>query len=133
MKRTALLLLGLFIVTTFQVSFANTNSYNNDSSQKHTFTTPEQTWGQFKTAILEGDFDTAQKCCCQGKTKGVLKFEKMDAEKRKNIVLSMQNLTKIEQQENKAKYKLMRNSNGTHFFTNVYFEKIDDEWKIEKY
>ena len=133
MKRTLLLLLGLFILTTFQISFATTNSSNVDSLQDHNFVTPEQTWDQFKTAILKGDFNIARKCCSHGETKGVLKFEKMDDDKRKNIVLSMQELTKINQQENKAKYKLMRSSKGTHFYTYVYFEKINNEWKIKNY
>jgi len=133
MKRTVPLLLSLFILTTFGFSFASATSNSSESLQEQTFATPEQTWDQFKAAILDGDFDAAQKCCCQSNSKGVLKFEKMDAEKRKNIILSMQELTKIHQQEDKAKYKLIRNSNGANFSTFVYFEKIDDEWKIENY
>ena len=60
-------------------------------------------------------------------------FEKMNADKRKNIVQSMQELKKIHQQDNKAKYKLLRQSNGATFSTFIYFEKVDNEWKIENY
>ena len=133
MKRTTLLFLCFFILAAFQFSFANTSSDIDDSSQPHIFDTPEQTWGLFKTAILEGDFDTAHKCCCQDKSKGVLKFEKMDAIKRTGIVQSMQELERIHLLENTAKYKLIRNSNGSSLATFVYFEKVDNNWKIEKF
>ena len=131
MKNTTLLLLCLFVLATFQYSFANTNE--TDAPLEQAFSTPEQTWGQFKTAILEGDFDSAHECCRQDKSKGVLKFKKMGTEKRKNIVESMQEIEKIHLQENTAKYKLIRNSNGSALSTFVYFEKIDNEWKIENY
>ena len=133
MKRTVFFLICIFLLATLQFSFANTSSDFTDPSQVNTFSTPEQTWDLFKTALLEGDFDTAHNCCSEGKTRGVLKFKKMDADKRKNIVQSMQELEKIHQQDNKAKYKLLRTSNGADFFTFVYFEKVGNEWKIENY
>ena len=133
MKHTTLFFLCLFILATFQLSFANSNFDTGDSSQPHIFATPEQTWNQFKAAILEGDFDTAHKCCITSKTKGVLKFKKMAAEKRKSIVQSMQELKKIHLHDDTAKYKLTRNSNGSLLSTFVYFKKVDDEWKIENY
>lgn len=55
------------------------------------------------------------------------------AEKRESIVQSMQELKKIHLQKDTAKYKLTRNSNGSLLSTFVYFEKIDDEWKIKNY
>jgi len=128
MKRSASLLFSFFVLSAFQLAFANTNGA--DIPLEQAFSSPEQTWSIFKKAILEEDFDTAQKCCCQDKTNGVLKFKKMTKEKRKSIVQSMQELKKIQQQEDKAKYKLSRNSNGVVFSTFVYFEKINAEWKI---
>jgi hypothetical protein len=133
MKRTVFLLLCFFLLATFQFSFANASSNIAEPSQVHTFSTPEQTWNLFKTAILKGDFDTAHHCCSEGKTKAVLKFKKMEVDKRKRIVQSMQELEKIHQQDNKAKYKLLRTSKGANFSTFVYFEKVDNEWKIESY
>ena len=133
MKRTVFLIFCLFLLATFQFSFANTSSNFIEPSQDNTYSTPEQTWNLFKTALLEGDFDTAHNCCSEGKTKRILKFKKMDAGKRKSIVQSMQGLEKIHQQDDKAKYKLLRNSNGANFFTFVYFEKVGNEWKIENY
>ena len=133
MKRTVFLFLCLILLTTFQFSFANTNSKFIELSQENTYSTPEHTWNLFKTAIMEGDFDTAHSCCSEGKTKSVLKFKKMDAGKRKSIVQSMQELEKVDEQDNKAKYKLLRQSNGINFFTFVYFKKVGNEWKIENY
>ena len=54
-------------------------------------------------------------------------------EKRKSIVQSMQELKKIDQQGDKAKYKLSRNTNGVTFSTFVYFEKVDGNWKIASF
>ena len=74
MKRTVFLILCLNLPTTFQFSFANTNSNFIKPSQENTYSTPEHTWNLFKTAILEGDFDNAHSSCSEGTSKGVLKF-----------------------------------------------------------
>ena len=131
MKPVTILLLSLFLLAVFQFSFANTSSDSGDSSQL--FATPEQTWSNFKTAIMASDFDAAHKCCCDSKGRGVLKFEKMNEDKRISILQSMQELIQIHLQGNTAKYKLTRNANGTNLSTFVYFEKIDNEWKIKSY
>ena len=133
MKPVTILLLSLFLLAVFQFSFANTGSDIGNSSQPQLFASPEQTWSNFKTAIVAGDFDAAHKCCCDSKGKGVLKFKKMNEDKRISIIQSMQELIKIHLSENKAKYKLTRNANGTNFSTFVYFEKIDNDWKIKSY
>ena len=73
MKRTVFLIFCLFLLATFQFSFANTSSNFNDPSPDNTYSPPEQTWNLFKTALLEGDFDTAHNCCSEGKTKRILK------------------------------------------------------------
>ena len=131
MKSLTILLLSLFLLAAFQFSFANTSSDSGDSSQL--FATPEQTWSNFKSAIMAGDFEAAHKCCCDSKGKGVLKFKKMNEDKRISIIQSMEELTQIHLQENAAKYKLTRNTNGTNLSSFVYFEKIDNEWKIKSY
>ena len=131
MKRVASLLFPLLLVTTIQLASANTNGA--DTSSEQAFASPEHTWALFKNAILEEDFDTAKKCCCHGKTKGVIKFERMDAEKRKKIVRSMGKIEKVDAGENAATYKVPRHSNGSTFYTYVNFEKVDDEWKIESF
>lgn len=131
MKSLTILLLSLFLLAAFQFSFANTSSDSGDSSQL--FATPEQTWSNFKSAIMAGDFEAAHKCCCDSKGKGVLKFKKMNEDKRISIIQSMEELTQIHLQENAAKYKLTRNANGTNLSSFVYFEKIDNEWKIKSY
>lgn len=133
MKRITYLLVCFFAVTVFQLSLGNLYPSVADSSLSFLFTTPEQTWDHFKTAILVGDFDAAKKCCSTGKTKSVFRFEKMDDEKRKNLMLSMQPIKKIDLQENTAKYKLVRDINGVGFSTFIYFEKVADEWKIARY
>ncbi len=133
MKRAAAVLSCLLILAFFHFSLAIANSNNSKTLEEHAFATPEQTWDYFKSAILSGDFDTAHKCCCQDETKSVLRFEKMDAAKRKSIVDSMGKLEKIVQEENTAKYKLPRTSKGATFFTYVYFAKENGDWKIAGY
>ena len=131
MIRTIPFVIFLFVLATFQFSLANSNIV--DVSSEQTFSTPEQTWNLFKTSILSSDYAMAKKCCRAGEIKRVLKFEKMDAEKRKSIVQSMQSIKKIEMQENTAKYEIVREINGVSFSTFVYFEKVDDGWKIARY
>lgn len=133
MIRIIPLLIFLFVLATFQLSTASSSSDTADSIDSPKFSTPEQTWNVFKTSILAGDYDTAKKCCCAGKTKSVLRFEKMADGKRKNLVQTMQTIKKIEQQEGTAKYEVVRNINGVDFSTFVYFEKVDDDWKISRY
>ena len=133
MKRAVSLFLFLFVLALFHFSFANTSPGIADPLQQHTFSSPEQTWEHFKAAILEGDFETAHKCCCQDKSRGVLRFELMDAEKRKNIVESMGPIEKVEEQENTAMYKVPRTFAGKSFSTYVNFEKVKDEWKIKSF
>ncbi|MFC1837566.1 hypothetical protein ACFLYW_02670 [Thermodesulfobacteriota bacterium] len=131
MKRTISLLLSLFTLVSFQFSYAATNT--DPAVLAQPYSTPELTWSLFKESILKNDFDTAKKCCREGKADGVLKYKKMDTEKRKSIVQSMQELEKIQLQENSAKYKLIRSANGKSFSTFVYFQKIHNEWKIDNF
>jgi len=133
MKHLASLFICLVIIISFQISAASSSSTTAGALPSQQFATPEQTWQVFKTSILTGDYDTAKKCCCTGKTKCVLRFEKMDAEKRKNLVQSMQPIKKVELQGNRAKYEVVRDINGVEFSTFVYFEKMDDGWKIATY
>ena len=133
MKSIAALLFCLFVLISFHFSPANANPNVSDSPRTSSFSTPERTWSLFKASILAGDYDIAKMCCCSGENKQISRFEKMDEEKRKNLLLSMQSITKIEQQENTAKYKLTRDIKGVAFFSFIYFEKIDDEWKIANY
>ena len=131
MKPFTILLLSLLLLAAFQFSFANTSSDTGDSLQL--FAKPVQTWSYFKTAIMAGDFEAAHKCCSDSKSKRVLKFKKMNEDKRISIIQSMQELIQIHLQENTAKYKLTRKANGTNLSTFVYFEKIDNDWKIKSF
>ena len=133
MKHITFLLVCFFAVIVFQLSLGNLYRSVADSSLSLLFTSPEQTWDHFKAAILVGNFGAAKKCCSTGQTKSVFKFEKMDDEKRKNLMLSMQPIKKIDLQESTAKYKLVRDINCVAFSTFIYFEKVDDEWKIARY
>ena len=130
MKHAAFLLFCLLGLANFQLSFANNLQNSADAHQAHTFATPEETWGHFKSAIMDGDFETAFKCCCSGESRAVLKFEKMAPEKRRIIIESMGPIQKIVQQDNAAKYRLPRISSGATFYTYIYFEKENAAWKI---
>jgi hypothetical protein len=133
MKSFVALLFCLFVLVSFHFSPASANPNSTDSPLTSSFSSPESTWSMFKASLLAGDYDMAEKCCCSGKNKHVRRFEKMDEEKRKNLLLSMQSLKMIEQQENTAKYTLTRDINGVTFTTFVYFEKVEGEWKIASY
>jgi hypothetical protein len=131
LKYVSILILLLLSLATVHVTWATANTDAGNPSQ--IFATPETTWTNFKKAILNSDFDTARNCCCEEKVSGVRKYEKMNLEKRKEIFSSMQELQKVQQHNNTAKYKLTRNINGSKLFSYVYFKKINNEWKIENY
>jgi hypothetical protein len=131
MKNILSILLCLFVLSSFQSVSATTNDAY--TTPEHFSSSPEQTWDQFKAALFSGNFYAARQYCSASNARGVNRFEKMNGEKRKDIVESMQDITKVHLQGDKAKYKLIRNSNGFNLTTYVYFEKISNEWKIENY
>lgn len=133
MKHAAFLLFCFLLLAPFHIPLTYANSDTANPLNSPTFATPEQTWEQFKSALVSGDFKTALQCFCQSESKSVHRFEKMAAEKRESIVESMGKLEKVEQHENEAKYRLPRSAKGATFFTYVYFEKENGDWKIASY
>jgi hypothetical protein len=80
---------------------------------------------------VKGNYELARKCCCEGKTKQVSVFERMQESKRQQILQNIKNLKKVYLNENKAKYQMAREVNGVEITSYVYFSRIDNEWKIE--
>ena len=94
---------------------------------------PKRTWVHFKKALISGDYERAYKYCCPESNKFINKFERLGREKVIDIFQSMKPIEKIYQHEDKAKYKVPRNINGKELISYLYFAKIDNEWKINKY
>jgi hypothetical protein len=135
MKRTVPLLVCFAVLIAVLVSPERSNA-NNDSglespSTNLQFASPEQTWTLYKNALLEGDYELAEKCCCPGKTKHVFVYKRMRESKRQQILQNIKSLEKVYLKKDEAKYKLIKNVNGVDVFSYVYFARIDNQWKIE--
>ena len=135
MKRTVPLLVCLAVLIAVLVSPERSNAYNDSGlegpSTNLQFASPEQTWILYKNALLEGDYELAEKCCSEGKTKQVSVFKRMRESKRQRILQDIKSLEKVYLKKDEAKYKLIKDVNGVDVYSYVYFARIDNEWKIE--
>ena len=86
MKRAVSLLVCFTVLIAGLVSPAYASSDNGGvleyPSANQQFSSPEQTWTLYKNALLEGDYELAEKCCCPGKTKHVFVYKRMRESKR---------------------------------------------------
>ncbi len=57
----------------------------NASSQEENLSTPEETWNQFRKALLEGNYDLAMEYCCPDKNKAVNRYKRLGKVKTSRI------------------------------------------------
>lgn len=135
MKRAVSLLVCFTVLIAGLVSPAYASSDNGGvleyPSANQQFSSPEQTWTLYKNALLEGDYELAEKCCCPGKTKHVFVYKRMRESKRQQILQNIKSLEKVYLKKDEAKYKLIKDVNGVDVSSYVYFARIDNQWKIE--
>ena len=135
MKRAVSLLVCFTVLIAGLVSPAY-SSFDNGGileypSANQQFASPEQTWTLYKNALLEGDYELTEKCCCPGKTKHVFVYKRMRESKRQQILQNIKSLEKVYLKKDEAKYKLIKDVNGVDVSSYVYFARIDNQWKIE--
>jgi hypothetical protein len=118
------------LLTPAHSNLTNGGDSENPSANRQ-FTSPEETWALYRDALLKGNYELAKKCCCPGKIKQVFVFERMRDSKRQRILQNMISIKKVYQQEEKAKYQIIREVNGVEIASFVYFARIDNEWKID--
>ncbi|HAM49688.1 MAG TPA: hypothetical protein DCP92_02955 [Nitrospiraceae bacterium] len=96
------------------------------------YATPESTWKHYKQALLDGDFDMAQKCHIPSVAQ-VDVYKQIGKETTRKIILSMPPLQKISGDSKRATYQLMRAEHGHNISYEVNFTNVFGEWKIEQY
>ena len=97
------------------------------------YSSPQETWLHFKNALLDGNYESAIKCYYSSKRNNVNKFRKIGDFKTKQMIRQMKSLEKVNQEEDTAKYLLVRDMQGVEITTYVYFARINNEWKIDKF
>jgi len=96
------------------------------------YLSPESTWKHYKQALLDGDFDAAQKCHVPG-IKLVDVYKQMGIETTRKIVSDMGPLQKISGDSKRATYQLVRSEDGRDISYEVNFTNVFGEWKIGQY
>ena len=97
------------------------------------FSSPEETWGHFKNALLDGDYESAKDCYTASNRNSINKLKKFGEAKTKEIIRQIKSFKKVEQGQDKAKYMIIRDMQGVEIITYAYFARINDKWKIEQY
>ena len=97
------------------------------------YSSPEETWRHFKNALLDGNYDSAKDCYYSSHKNNINIFKKIGAFKTKKIIRQMRSLEKVHQENDTAKYMIVRDMQGVEITTYVYFARINNEWKIDKF
>jgi len=97
------------------------------------YSSPEETWRHFKNALMNGNYKSAKDCYYNSSKNSIYKFKKIGHSKTKQLIQQIKSFNKISQDSDKAKYLVVRDMRGVAFSTYVYFARINNEWKIEKY
>jgi ankyrin repeat protein len=96
------------------------------------YSSPESTWEHYRQALMDGDFDMAQKCHVPG-VKQVDAYKQLGKEKTSKMASSMPPLERISGDSKRATYQLERSENGHDISYGVSFTNVFGEWKIEQY
>jgi hypothetical protein len=105
----------------------------NASSQEENLSTPEETWNQFRKALLEGNYDLAMEYCCPDKNKAVNRYKRLGKVKTSRIFKNIKSIEKVYQDDDVAQFMVHRDIKGKNLTTYMSFAKIDNQWKIDKY
>ena len=131
MKRIAAVIITLCMIVTPGISLSK--SIDHKTEQQVNLSSPEATWDAFKKAIVQGNYDMALECFCPGQSNKVNRYKKLGTVKTQRIFKAIKSISKVYQDEETAKYRLLRDIKGKNFTTYISFAKIDNKWKIDKY
>ena len=105
----------------------------NASFQEKNLSTPEETWNQFRKALLEGNYDLALEYCCPDSNKAVTRYKRLGKVKTSRIFKKITSIEKIYQDDDVAQFMVHRDIRGKNLTTYMSFARIDNQWKIDKY
>ena len=87
----------------------------------------------FKYALINGDYESAKDCNSTSNKKKINIFKKIGHSRTQKLIRQIKSIEKVRQEKDKAKYQIVKDMHGVEMITYVYFAKINNEWKIEKF
>ena len=98
------------------------------------FSSPEATWSVHRQALINGDIDTALACFVPNSAEDYRKgYQGLGKEEMGRLAREMKPIEKITQDDQYAKYRIIRNINGTDITFYIYFANVLGNWKIDHY
>ena len=97
------------------------------------FSSPEETWAHFKNALIDGNYESAKDCYTSSNKNRVNLFKKIGVSKTQKLIRQIKSIENVHLEKDKAKYQVVKDMQGVELITYVYFVKINNEWKIEKF
>ena len=97
------------------------------------FSGPEKTWRVFKTALGNKDIDEAVSCfspSSQDRYRELFTAMKDNLDK---MAADMKPIDKVQEEEDRAKFRIHRTQNGHEITYYIYFVNILGEWKIDRF
>ena len=98
------------------------------------FSSPEKTWGLYRSSFLAGNIELANKCLMpkyREKHDAIRKAIGEDKMRRK--VEEMRSIEKIIEEDGRAKYRIKRKIGDQDITFYIYFVEVFGQWKILRY
>lgn len=97
------------------------------------FSTPEKTWQLFITSLEKRDIDEAVTCFSPSSQAKYRKAFTQLNDKLDKMAEDMKEIRKINEDEGRMEYEIIREENGKKFSYGIYFTNVFGEWKIEQF
>jgi len=82
---------------------------------ERSFSSPEETWAYFRSALLAGNYESAKECYYHEDIKNINVFEKMGEAKTRKIILQMKSFEKVYQESDKGNIFLSGTCRGSKY------------------
>ena len=98
------------------------------------FSSPEKTWELFRSSLLAGDIELANKCLMpKYREKHDSMRKAIGDDKMKRMVEEMRPIQKIIKEDGRAKYRIKRKIGNQDITFYIYFVEVFGKWKILRY
>jgi tetratricopeptide (TPR) repeat protein len=94
------------------------------------FSSPEQTWKTYRTALAKDDMETVKECYVPGERKHLQVLNVLGKDKTREIGKEMDDIRRVAGSDNSAKYIIRRKQNGAWIAYEIRFQNVDGEWKM---
>jgi hypothetical protein len=98
------------------------------------FSSPEATWSIHRQALINGDVEAALACFVPNSAKDYGRgYRELGKQEMKRLAREMKPIEKITQDNQYAKYRIIRDINGSDITFYIYFLNVMGNWKIDHY